>query len=78
MFARWNQENFCKDRREHDGLDRLIEDGISPLPETTRLVNPDWRSLDSQVHRTAAELSCARALLAALAGPPDSDSNISS
>ena len=61
MFARWNQENFFKYMREHYGLDRLVEYGISPLPETTRLVNPDWRTLDSQVRRTATELSRARA-----------------
>jgi len=65
MFARWNQENFFKYMREHYGLDRLVEYGISPLPETTRLVNPDWRALDSQVRRTAAHLSRARALFGA-------------
>ncbi len=65
MFARWNQENFFKYMREHYGLDRLVEYGISPLPETTRLVNPDWRALDSQVRRTVAELSRARAAFAA-------------
>ncbi len=65
MFARWNQENFFKYMREHYGLDRLIEYGVSPLLETTRLVNPDWRSLESQVRRTAAELSRARATFAA-------------
>ena len=65
MFARWNQENFFKYMREHYGLDRLVEYGISPLPETTRLVNPDWRALDSQVRRTATQLNRARALFAA-------------
>ncbi len=65
MFGRWNQENFFKYMREHYGLDRLVEYGISPLPETTRLVNPDWRTLDSQVRRTTAELSRARALFGA-------------
>ena len=65
MFARWNQENFFKYMREHYGLDRLVEYGISPLPETTRLVNPDWRALDSKVRRAASELSRARAAFAA-------------
>ena len=65
MFARWNQENFFKYMREHYGLDRLVEYGISPLPETTRLVNPHWRTLDSKVRRSAAELSRARAAFAA-------------
>ncbi len=65
MFARWNQENFFKYMREHYGLDRLVEYGISPLPETTRLVNPDWRDLDSKVRRAASELNRARAAFAA-------------
>lgn len=65
MFARWNQENFFKYMREHYGLDRLVEYGTSPLPETTRLVNPAWRALDSQVRSTAAKLSRAQAAFAA-------------
>ena len=65
MFARWNQENFFKYMREHYGLDRLVEHGISPIPETTRLINPAWRALDSQARRTAAELSRARATFGA-------------
>ncbi len=40
MFDRWNQGNFFKYMREHYGLDRLVEHGISPIPETTRLINP--------------------------------------
>ncbi len=65
MPARWNQENFFKYMREHYGLDRLLEYGISPIPETTPLINPAWRALDSQVRRTAAELSRARATFGA-------------
>jgi hypothetical protein len=65
MFARWNQENFFKYMRQHYGLDRLVEYGTSPLPETTLLVNPGWRALDSQVRRSAAQLSRAQAAFAA-------------
>lgn len=54
MFARWCQENFFKYMLEHYGLDRLIEYGTEPLPDTTRLVNPAWRKLDSQVRKQAA------------------------
>jgi len=61
MFARWNQENFFKYMREHYGLDRLVEYGVNPLPDTTRIVNPTWRALDSQVRSTAAKLSRAQA-----------------
>lgn len=51
MFARWCQENFFKYMREHYGLDRLVEYGVEPLPDTTPVVNPVWRQLDSQIRR---------------------------
>ena len=40
MPARWSQENFLKYMREHFGLDRLIEYGTQPLPETTEVNTP--------------------------------------
>ena len=46
-------------------LDRLVEHGTSALPESTRLVNPAWRTLDSQVRKTASELSRDRAKFSA-------------
>ena len=51
MPARWSQENFLKYMREHFGLDRLIEHGTQPLPETTVVVNPAHRRVDQQVRR---------------------------
>jgi hypothetical protein len=51
MFARWCQENFFKYMREHYSIDRLIEYGTEALPETTHVVNPRWRDLDSQIRR---------------------------
>jgi len=56
MFARWCQENFFKYMREHYALDRLVEHGLEPLPETTRVVNPAWRRLDQTVRRETALL----------------------
>lgn len=57
MFARWSQENFLKYMREHFWLDRLVEYGTEPLPDTTRVVNPAWRRLDSAVRKETALLS---------------------
>ncbi len=54
MCARWCQENFFKYMREHFALDRLVEHGVAPLPETTRVVNPAWRRLDQAVRRETA------------------------
>jgi hypothetical protein len=54
MCARWCQENFFKYMREHFALDGLVEYGLAPLPETTRVVNPAWRRLDAAVRRETA------------------------
>jgi hypothetical protein len=54
--ARWSQENFLKYMREHFGLDRLIEHGTLPLPETTVVVNPAHRRLDQEVRRERGQL----------------------
>lgn len=57
MFARWCQENFFKYMREHYSLDRLVEYGSEPIPDTTRVVNPAWRELDGQVRKEQGLLS---------------------
>lgn len=54
LFARWCQENFFQYMSQHYGLDRLIEYGTQPLPETTVVVNPAWRKLDQAVRRETA------------------------
>jgi hypothetical protein len=56
MPARWSQENFLKYMREHFGLDRLIEHGTMPLPETTVVVNPAHRRVDQQIRRERGRL----------------------
>lgn len=56
MKARWSQENFLKYMREHFGLDRLIEYGTQPLPETTQVVNPARRRLEQQIRRERGQL----------------------
>src|SRR5712671_572748 len=49
LFARWCQENFFRYMREHYGLDRLVEYGTEMIPDAVSLVNPQWRTLDSQI-----------------------------
>lgn len=56
MPARWSQENFLRYMREHFGLDRLIEYGTQPLPETTQVVNPARRALEQEIRRQRAKL----------------------
>ncbi len=65
MCARWCQENFFKYMREHFALDRLVEHGVAPLPETTRVVNPAWRRLDQAVRRETAQVHRRQAEFAA-------------
>ena len=57
MFARWCQEIFFKYMRQHYNLDRLVEYGTEVIPDTTRIVNPAWRQLDSQIRRQNGLLS---------------------
>ncbi len=57
MFARWSQENFFKYMREHYGLDRLIDYATEDIPDTTKVVNPDYRRLDGQVRSKQGHLT---------------------
>ena len=57
MFARWCQENFFKYMRQHYNIDRLIQYGTEAIPDTTRVINPAWRQLDSQIRRQNGLLS---------------------
>ena len=66
MFARWSQENFFKYMREHYGLDRLVDYATESIPETTKVVNPAYRSLDGQVRRANGLLVRKRAMFGAL------------
>ena len=69
LFARWCQENFFAYMGRHYGLDRLIEYGTEPLPETTTVVNPAWRQQDQAVRRAQAALVRTQAQFGALSLP---------
>jgi len=70
MFARWCQEIFFKYMRQHYNLDRLIEYGTEPIPDTTRVINPAWRQLDSQIRRQNGFLSRELVEFAKIQPPP--------
>jgi len=57
MFARWSQENFFKYMREHYNLDALIDYNLEDIPGTTKVVNPDYRSLDSAIRSKNGKLN---------------------
>lgn len=69
LFARWCQENFFKYMGEHYHIDRLVEYGVEPLPETIPVVNPAWRELDGQVRKQAALLTREQAQFGSLSLP---------
>jgi len=57
MFARWCQENFFAYMRKHYGLDKLISYGTEHVPDTTMVINPEYRRLDGEVRKKTAKLS---------------------
>ncbi len=69
MFARWSQENFFAYMIQHFGLDRLIEYGTEPIPDTTLVINPARRKKDQEVHRQRAWLVRDQAQFGALTSP---------
>jgi hypothetical protein len=73
MFARWCQENFFQYMAQHFGLDRLIEYGTEPLPDTILVVNPAWRRKDQEVRRTRALLVREQARFGALSCPTQAE-----
>lgn len=57
MFARWSQENFFGYMREHFGLDKLITYETEEVPETTPVVNPEYRRLDGEIRKKNSRLA---------------------
>lgn len=51
MVSRWSQENFFSYMRHQFNIDRLIDYSLSDLDDTTNVINPKWRSLDSEIRK---------------------------
>jgi hypothetical protein len=69
MFARWCQENFFRYMSEHYGLNRLIEYGTEPVPDTTLVSNPALKHNDQEVRRERAQVRKELAQFEALRAP---------
>ena len=52
--------------RQSYNLDSLVDYRTAPIPETTRVVNPAYRTLDGKVRKTVASLSRKRAEFGAM------------
>lgn len=63
-YARWSQENYLKYMRENYSLDKLIEYETEPVHGQTKIVNPKYRKLDSEIRNANSKLSKNKAKLA--------------
>ena len=68
--ARWSQENYLKYMKHHFGLDRVIEYGTTPLPDTTVVINPAYRRINRDVIQARSGLNRLRAKFGAHGLPP--------
>lgn len=57
MFARWSQENFFRYMRMNYNIDALVDYCLDDIPDTTQVVNPVYRELDSQIRSLNGKLS---------------------
>lgn len=57
IFSRWSQENYIKYMKENFSLDRLIDYETEPVQGNTRIVNPMYRKLDSEIKKINSLLS---------------------
>lgn len=57
MFARWSQENFFGYMRSHYNLDRLANYELNQIPDTTQVVNPAHRAINSEIRKRTAVLN---------------------
>jgi transposase len=74
LFSRWCQENFLKYMMQHFALDLLTEYSSEPLPDTERVINPDWRDLNKRRNSVQGRLKRRHARFAALTLHPEPES----
>jgi hypothetical protein len=57
MFARWTQENFFRYMRQHYNIDGLVDYQLETIADTTEIVNPVYRELDSKIRSINGKLN---------------------
>jgi hypothetical protein len=60
MFARWCQENFFKYMVESFGIDSIVSYLKKTVPDTSQIINPEYRTLDQEHKRISAKLYAAK------------------
>ncbi len=66
MFARWSQENFFKYMMQEFGIDTLVSYFKEKITDTTSLVNPEYRTLESARKKITSKLNRIKAKFATL------------
>ncbi len=66
MFSRWSQENFFKYMMENFGIDTIVSYLNEKVCETTTLINPVYRSLESQLKKVTSKLNHRKAKFAGM------------
>ncbi len=66
MFARWSQENFFKYMIENFGIDTLVSYLKEKVDDTTILVNPQYRDIESQQRKLVSKLNIRKTKFATL------------
>jgi len=56
MFARWSQELFFKYMLNQYNLDRLTTYQLESIPDTTQIVNPEFRKIDAETRSNISKL----------------------
>lgn len=75
LFTRWCQENFLRYMMQHFALDLLGEHNTAPLPDTEKVVNPQWRELNRQRNLLQGKLTRRNAQFAQLMRYPESEND---
>ena len=57
MFSRWSQENYFRYMMQHYNLDGLSAYSMEEMPGTLRVINPQWRALDSECRKINSQLT---------------------
>jgi len=63
VISRWSQENFFGYARKEFNIDRLIDYGLEDVSDTTRITNPKYREINSEIKRLTSLLIKKRAEL---------------
>jgi hypothetical protein len=66
MFARWSQENFFRYMMQSFGIDTLVSYLKEKINDTTQLVNPQYRTIESKLKQLVSKVNVRKAKFATM------------